>query len=243
MKKKTETFADLIERFRYHFDTRTVFDDFLTLTLTCFCLDVKTGLSYDEPLYLETIGKYAKHDLRHIFPQMLATLITEMERRSGSASGNDVLGEYYEAHLARNGLSQYFTPWPICEMIARSVTSGHTEESRVQRILDPCCGSGRMILAGSRVLGPNNEYYAIDVDATCIKMTALNLFLNGVFKGEVLCADALNPDSFTVSYKLSLLPFGVFRITEKERSLLFKMHRNAFMGKPGKPDNPQLSFF
>ena len=228
MKKKTETFASLIGQFQYHFALRTVFDDFLTMTLTILCLDPKTGLSHDEDLYMETIKKYATHDLRHVFPKMFAALINEMEERNGSSEGNDVLGDFYEQNLANKGMGQVFTPWPVCVFMA-GITCGERQENKERlRIIDPCCGSGRMLLAGSRVLGPFHDYYAIDLDYTCVKMAAINLFLNGVFHGEVMCADALRPDHFIVSYKLSMFPFGAFRITEKEKSPLWHLNRASF---------------
>jgi len=254
MKKKTETFADLIQQFQHHFDLRTVFDDFLTMTLTCFCLDMKTGKSHDEDLYMATIQKYAKLEVRHVFPKMLGALVLEMEERSGSGEGNDVLGDFYERNFYRKGLSQYFTPWPICQFMA-SITCDKKEQDGPLRILEPACGSGRMLVASSRILGPEHHYYGIDLDLTCVRMAAINMFLNGIFHGEIMCANALDPDDFRVSYKLSMFPFGVFRITEKEQSPLWHLHRASFeKNEPairqntGTTSNPngggsQLSFF
>lgn len=252
MKKKTETFTSLMERFRYHFDLRTVFDDFLTMTLTVLCLDPKTGKSHDEDLYMATIGKYAAHDLRHQFPKMFDALLTEMEERSGSSGGNDVLGDFYEQNIANKHMGQTFTPWHICLLMAQVTYSHKTDPDTRLRVIDPTCGSGRMLLAGSRVMGPFHDYYGIDLDHTCVKMAAINLFLNGVFHGEVMCADALRPDHFIASYRFSMIPFGVFRVSDKEQSPLWHMHRGAFAERgsmvpdtdtDGKPSGSQLSFF
>lgn len=168
-----------------------------------------------------------------------------------------MLGELYELHLPRKGLSQFFIPWPICQFMAASICDFATrkdgEGAQPLRILDPTCGSGRMLLAASRLAGPRHEYYGIDVDATCVKMTALNLFLSGLFNTETMCADALLHEDFRVSYATSFLPFGLFRIQEKERSLLWHLMRNARETKPSQPpadfnekhypDGSQLSFF
>jgi ribosomal protein L11 methylase PrmA len=99
---------------------------------------------------------------------------------------------------------------------------------RPLRILDPSCGSGRMLLAANKVNGPMQEYYGVDIDETCVKMAAINLFLNGVFHGEVMCADALLPGDFRVSYRTSFLPFGIFRVKEKEQSPLWHLMQNAW---------------
>jgi type I restriction-modification system DNA methylase subunit len=242
--KTKQTFATLIKDFEYRYPLRTVFDDFLMLT-TCACSpNPVTGLSHDEELYLQTIATYKDDTLRHHFPKMLACLTCEMEDRVGSDTGNDVLGEFYEQHLYRKGASQYFTPWPICSFMAKACTDAidvHITREPL-RILDPCCGSGRMLLASAKENGPDHEYYGIDIDHTCVKMTAINLFLNGMFHSEVMCSDALSPNDFRGSYKISLLPFGIFRVAEKENSRLWWLHRNSFQNRKPKDEKPELVF-
>ena len=221
-----------------------------------------TGLSYEEDLYLKTIAKYKDDPLRYNFPKMFACLTLEMTERLASNEGNDILGEFYEARLGKKGLSQWFTPYPICEFMARS-TIGEAEknfEERPLRILDPACGSGRMLVVTAKASEKRNEYYGIDIDLTCVKMTALNLFLNGVFNSEVMCANALLPDEFKGSYVVSFIPFGIFRIEEKEKSLLWHLVNNKMRSteskegtdeKPdkeyvwgkGNPHGSQLEFF
>lgn len=228
MKSKKETFAGLMERFKYHFDLRTVFDDFLTMTICAFGHNPQTKKSYDEDLYMQTIDRYKNSDLRHLFPKMLATLTTEMEQRIGDHMGNDVLGDYYERNLSNKGLSQFFTPWPICEFMAASLTGDDHEHGDPLRVLDPACGSGRTLMCSAKRLGWRHNFYGIDVDHTCVKMAVLNLFLNGVFHAEVMCANALVSGDFRVSYVTSFLPFGIFRITDKERSKFWHMYQSSF---------------
>jgi type I restriction-modification system DNA methylase subunit len=176
---------------------------------------------------MATIAKYNKEEVQQSFSHMLALLIMEMEERKDSDLGNDVLGEFYELSFCRKGAGQFFTPWPICQLIAKCQPS---DESSVEpkRVLDPTCGSGRMLLAGAQNFGSRHWYYGIDIDHTCVKMAALNLFLNGIFNAEVMCADALSPTDFRMSYKISFLPFGIYRIEEKERSRLWHMHQATF---------------
>jgi type I restriction-modification system DNA methylase subunit len=244
MKTKQQTFATLIKDFEYRYPLRTVFDDFLTMA-TCACSpNPATGLSHDEELYLQTIETYKTDTLRHHFPKMLASLTCEMEDRVDSDTGNDVLGEFYEQHLYRKGAAQYFTPWPVCSFMAKACTDSidvHTTREPL-RILDPCCGSGRMLLASARENGPDHEYYGIDIDHTCVKMTAINMFLNGMFHSEVMCSDALSPDDFRGSYKISFLPFGIFRIAEKENSWLYCLHKNSFRNIKPEGEKPELVF-
>ena len=228
MTSKKETFTSLVESFRFRHDVSRVFDDFLTMSLCAVTRDPKTGLSHYEDLYMDTIRHYAKEELRFQFPKMLDALIDEMGDGLNGGSCTDVLGSYYEQQCAKSKLSQFFTPWPICEFMAKStIEETKREDGRPLRILEPACGSGRLLLASAKQAGLGNEFYGIDVDRTCVKMTALNLFLHGVFHSEVMCANALLPDDFQVSYVISLVPIGIFRIDKKEESRLWHLVRHA----------------
>ncbi len=229
MKKKQYTFASLTREFQYHFDLHSVFDDFLTMAIASFGRTLETGLSFYEDLYMGIIPKYKDHKLVDHFPKMLGCLVVEMENRRKDSQGNDVLGDFHQEHLYKKGRGQFFTPWHVCEMMTQ-ITGPKTigNSNKPLRILDPCCGSGRLLVAGSRIHGINSEYYGIDLDNICVKMSALNMFLNGIFHGEVMWADALMPDDFKMSYKLSFLPFGIFRIQQKEQSLLWQINLNTF---------------
>ena len=233
MTTKKETFAGAMHTFAYRYEPRSLFDDFLTMCICAVAHNPVTKKSPDEELYLQTVAKYANDKPCIDFPKLFALLIQEMEDRVGSGQGNDVLGEYFEQHFCRKNSGQFFSPWPICQFMAKAVCGNALlqEAERPQRVIDPACGSGRMLLAGAQDMGPDHEFYGIDIDHTCVKMTALNLFLNGVFHSEVMWGDALLRDDFRMSYRISFLPFGIFRIQDKERSRLWHMHVNSFPEK------------
>lgn len=221
-----QSFSSLMLQFEHRYDLRTAFDDFLTVSLCSLSINPLTRKSYDEDLYLDVIRQYEKDDLRHLFPEAFAQMVLEMESRKGSSEGNDVIGDFYQEHLYRKRSSQFFTPWSVCEAMAKITCAEETE--KVLNVLDPTCGSGRTLLASAFELGNKHFYYGIDLDSTCVRMSAMNLFLNGIFNGEVMCTDALNPDDFRCSYKFSIFPLGVRLITEKENSTLWHLHRNSF---------------
>jgi type I restriction-modification system DNA methylase subunit len=233
--KSKETFASLFDSLAYRYDLRPVFDDFLTMTICSFSRNLSTGKSYDEDLYMETIARYDKKIVRELFPKMLALLIVEMEERNDSSSGNDVLGEFYELNFCRKGAAQFFTPWHICEFMASCLGNDQPEREESLRIIDPTCGSGRTLLAAAKHFGYQERYFGIDIDHTCVKMTVLNLFLNGVFHAEVMWGDSLSPDDFKMSYVTSFLPFGIFRIKQKENSHLWHSHKAAFKKQEAVP--------
>ena len=220
-------FVESIFLISQRFSLITVFDDFLTMSIAACTQNPKTGKSWYEDEYMERIAKYKDSELRHEFSKAFAYLVDEMETRFSSPEGNDVLGEFFEQHISNGRNGQFFTPNHICRFMAQ-MTHDETKEMETSlRILDPACGSGRMLLASHKICGRGNEYYGIDIDLTCVKMTALNLFFNGVFGSEVLCANALLPEDFVISYHVSFLPLGIFKIEKKEESRLWHLLKNS----------------
>lgn len=221
------SFTESILLISQQFSVFTVFDDFLTLAIASCTQNLEAKKSWYEDEYLETIAKYQDSELRHEFPTAFASLIIEMEERFSSSVGNDVLGEFFEQHISNGRNGQYFTPFPVCQFMA-SIVQENGPEKKSLRIVDPTCGSGKMLIAASKANGPDHEYYGIDIDRTCVKMTALNLFLNGVFNSEVMCANALLPGDFVISYRVSFFPLGIFKIEKREDSRLWHLQQQSF---------------
>lgn len=114
----------------------------------------------------------------------------------------DVLGQAY-MELASNGqrkwLGQFFTPWPVAEMMARmQLGTDPIPADRLTRVHDPAMGSGVMLLAFAAAvadqLGPETlqwfSFSGIDLDAVCARMTPLQLLANVLIHqltvGEIL---------------------------------------------------------
>jgi len=226
-------FSETIHKIGHRFSLGKVFDDFLTMTMCAVTPNLQTKKSHYEDEYLSTINYYKDSELRHEFPKALAYLILEMEERVDDSLGNDVLGDFFEQNISNGRNGQFFTPNPICEFMASitqtdMVCDDAVEHTEPLRILDPACGSGRMLLAAHKRNGSQHKYYGIDIDRTCVKMTALNMFFNGMFGGEVMCANSLSPSDFVISYRISMFPLGIFKVEHKEDSLLWNMHYNSF---------------
>lgn len=229
-----QQFFDILHQLGQRFSLHQVFDDFLTVTICAFSQNPLTKQSHYEEEYLTIIGKYKSTNLVELFPKALAYLVTAMEEQLEDSLGNDVLGEFFELHISNGRNGQFFTPHPITEFM-NAIVGTDEQTDRPLRVLDPACGSGRMLLAAHRSSKGKHHLFGIDIDKTCVKMAVINLFLNGCFKAEVLCGNALAPNDFVVSYKTSLLPFGIFKIEDKEQSLLWHMHQKTFPSLHEKP--------
>lgn len=103
---------------------------------------------------------------------------------------HDPLGDIFMYRISHGHNGQFFTPEHICDFMARI-----TDPSK-ERIADPCCGSGRLLLAAlkiSRENGYEPQLYANDISITCSKMALLNILINCA-GGEVTCGDGLKLD-------------------------------------------------
>jgi type I restriction-modification system DNA methylase subunit len=218
-------FAESLLSIGAQFPLGKVFDDFLTIAIAENTKDPKGNPIQRDKEYLEAIAYYKDSELRFEFPKAYGYLIAEVEARLHSESGNDVLGEFYEQHLSPGMNEQYITEYSMCKTVAtiryRYITN--PPGNRSYHIIDYACGSGKLLLAYREVKGDGHLYHGIDSDHTCVKMTALNLFLNGIWGSEVMCADELVPDDFKVSYLITRLPLGIFKIVDKNISVLWRM--------------------
>ena len=236
--KEFEKTFDCIARYE---DAGKVFDDFLTICLCCLSINPFTGKSVYEDEYMATIGKYDKQLVREHFPKLFAELIIQMQKHVDASGGNDLLGEFFQIHISRGRNGQYLTPKSVTHFMAEIVGLQGDTRKRLN-ILDPACGSGRMLLAGAQVGGKHHNFYGIDISPVCVKISAINLFLNGI-QGEVMCANALNPNDFRFSYVIKPYALLVRRIVNQEQSLLYQMHKQTFEKKEDPPQAGQLTLF
>ena len=210
MKKKHESFQRLMDRLSRRHGIHAVFSDFLTMAVCAL------SLGRMEELYLETVGKYEKPEA-YTLAEAFGALVIEM---TGDGSGMvDVLGKFFEENLSHGRNGQFFTPQPICDMMAQM----NAPVKFGARIADPACGSGRMLLAMGK-LQRFASFYGADTDANCAKMTVINLCLNGLF-GEVTWMNSLS-NQFYGGWEIYPTVKGypcIRPITEKESYIHLKL--------------------
>ena len=213
------------------YDLPRVFDDFLTVAMcsvhqTNIASQLKEKDADNEKLYFDTINPYNKEELNQF-----AKLLSFVQLSIYDQPYSDLLGEYFMEHITRGRNGQYFTPAPICELMAKM--QGADSKPIHKRVYDPACGSGRLLLQFAKA-APNNYFYANDVSLTCSKMTSLNFMFNGL-RGEVACMNSLTMEWFR-GWKINV-PFLGIKETEKEESSIWS-------APPEKPQEPkQLTFF
>ncbi len=106
----------------------------------------------------------------------------------GSFSDNtiDLFGDAYEylmqmyASTAGKSGGEFYTPQEVSELLARIAVVGKTE---VNKVYDPACGSGSLLLKFAKVLGQDKVrqgFFGQEVNLTTYNLCRINMFLHDV---------------------------------------------------------------
>ena len=114
----------------------------------------------------------------------------------------DAFGDAYEylmtmyASNAGKSGGEFFTPSDVSELLTRIGTVGKTE---INKVYDPACGSGSLLLKAQSVLGKEGVrqgYFGQEINITTYNLCRINMFLHdvGFDKFDIACEDTLlNP--------------------------------------------------
>ena len=111
----------------------------------------------------------------------------------------DAFGDAYEylmtmyASNAGKSGGEFFTPQEVSELLTRLAVAGKTE---VNKVYDPACGSGSLLLKASKILGKENVrqgFYGQEVNITTYNLCRINMFLHDIAydKFNIACEDTL----------------------------------------------------
>lgn len=98
----------------------------------------------------------------------------------------DVFGDAYEylmtmyASNAGKSGGEFFTPQEVGELLARITLMDKTE---VNKVYDPCCGSGGLLLKFAKILGKDNVkegFFGQEVNLTTYNLARINMFLHDI---------------------------------------------------------------
>lgn len=171
-----------ISKIAYHegYTVAVAFERFLDWVIHGFCSKALRGFSYNEyenEVFLELLGELSR--------------ITNdaIKAKGGGHSTFDALSELYETHIIANGEkannAQYHTPSHVAALCAELASA-----SGQPRIYEPCCGSGRMLLAAAQ-RHPGVPVLGEELDPLSAKMCVCNILINGI-EGTIVCRDVLD---------------------------------------------------
>ncbi len=98
----------------------------------------------------------------------------------------DAFGDAYEflmgmyASNAGKSGGEYFTPQEVSELLTRIAVCGKTD---VNKVYDPACGSGSLLLKAAKILGRKNVrqgFYGQEINITTYNLCRINMFLHDI---------------------------------------------------------------
>jgi len=99
---------------------------------------------------------------------------------------NDTFGDAYEylmsmyASNAGKSGGEFFTPQEVSELLAEITVVG---KKQVNKVYDPACGSGSLLLKFAKVLGKENVrqgFYGQEINLTTYNLCRINMFLHDI---------------------------------------------------------------
>ena len=111
----------------------------------------------------------------------------------------DAFGDAYEylmtmyASNAGKSGGEFFTPSDVSELLTKLGTVG---KKYVNKVYDPACGSGSLLLKAEKILGRDavrNGFYGQEINVTTYNLCRINMFLHDVEydKFDIACEDTL----------------------------------------------------
>ena len=121
---------------------------------------------------------------------------TKLDLRPSMLSGNDVIGDAYEyliSHFASDAGKkggEFFTPSAVSTLLAKLV-----EAKEGDRIYDPTCGSGSLLIKASKEVGNHNfAIYGQEKNGQTQALSKMNMFLHEINDAKIEWGDTLrNP--------------------------------------------------
>ncbi len=124
----------------------------------------------------------------------------------------DAFGDAYEflmgmyASNAGKSGGEYFTPQEVSELLTRLALVGKTE---VNKVYDPACGSGSLLLKAAKILGRDNirqGFFGQEINLTTYNLCRINMFLHDIGYEKFSIA---NEDTLTAPQHWDEEPFEV----------------------------------
>ncbi len=192
-----------IRQLVYRHHLFTIFRHFVELSaLTLSNVADPVSRAVREAEYLTIVKQYKPEELQQ-FPPLLGMLVNCLEQEP-----RDVLGVLYhrlELHNEQSG--QFFTPYPVCLMMAKMLVhdAKHlVEEKGFIRAMEPCVGSGAMVIALAQALREEGINYQQHLHVTAIDLDIITVYMAYVqctllhIPAVILHGDTLRVETYSV---------------------------------------------
>lgn len=195
--------AKTIKQLSHSRNPYQVFADFVEMSAISISNAVdKPQFEQREQRYFDIIKGYSRPEL-DAFPKLLGMLVMHLEQGMG-----DILGSlFHELELHNEHAGQYFTPYPICQMMAKfQVNQGLQDiidKKGFVSASDPACGSGAMVVALADEMYQQKINYqqtlhatVVDLDPRCVHMAYVQFSLLNI-PAVVVHGNSLSLEEFS----------------------------------------------
>lgn len=126
--------------------------------------------------------------------------VSDMELGDYKNHNIDTFGDAYEflmsmyASNAGKSGGEFFTPQEVSELLTRIAV---VEKKEVNKVYDPACGSGSLLLKSAKILGKDNVrngFFGQEINPTTFNLCRINMFLHDI-----------DYDKFDIAYGDTLL--------------------------------------
>ena len=149
-----------IQRMAGEYSVYQLFDDWISM----FALSTAQAVHYSEDReknYLQIAGKHTKERLEQ-FCELNGILIDAFEDEMA-----DILGYIYmHLELGSNRTGQFFTPYHLCQLMAR-IAVKNSGNQKIYDCNETSCGAGGNIIAFAEELKRIGKNYQIQMKAVC----------------------------------------------------------------------------
>ena len=142
------------------------------------------GLFDDINLNSEKLGRNTLDRNKHLLK--IIKTFNELDFDGFSQNSIDIFGDAYEylirmyASNAGKSGGEFYTPQEVSELLFKLAIGNKT---RINKIYDPACGSGSLLLKARKIIGANNVvhgFYGQEVNITAYNLSRINMFLHGI---------------------------------------------------------------
>ena len=152
-------------------------------------------------------GEESEEDFKGLFDdfdvnsnKLGATVAKRNEKLVKLLDTIDAFGDAYEylmsmyaSNAGKKG-GEFFTPQEVSELLTRLATVGKKE---VNKVYDPACGSGSLLLKAAKLLGKENirqGFFGQEINITTYNLCRINMFLHDI-----------DPDKFDIAHGDTLI--------------------------------------
>ncbi len=129
----------------------------------------------------------------------LLTDFSELDLRPSNLLGNDVIGDAYEYLIANfasdagKKAGEFYTPAGVSTLLARLV-----EPKEGDRVCDPTCGSGSLLLKVADEIGSKNvSLNGQEINGSTWALARMNMFLHEMDNARIEWGDTINTPKLT----------------------------------------------